>query len=72
MTIFTRAALVETQTGEWWTVLFYDKGAYGRLPNLQPVTWVDNWPEIGVEGKGVTTYQKPDVVGISCKNAAHQ
>ncbi|MCK3684701.1 family 43 glycosylhydrolase [Maribellus sp. YY47] len=56
-----QGALVETQTGEWWTVLFYDKGAYGRLPNLQPVNWVDGWPEIGVEGKGVTTYTKPDV-----------
>ncbi|MBN2613294.1 MAG: family 43 glycosylhydrolase [Bacteroidales bacterium] len=56
-----QGALVKTQTGEWWTVLFYDKGAFGRLPNLQPVTWVDNWPEIGVGGIGVTTYQKPDV-----------
>lgn len=56
-----QGALVETQTGEWWTVLFYDKGAFGRLPNLQPVTWVDNWPEIGVDGKGVTTYTKPNV-----------
>ncbi|MFW6389182.1 MAG: family 43 glycosylhydrolase, partial [Marinilabiliaceae bacterium] len=56
-----QGGLVETQTGEWWTVLFYDKGAYGRLPNLQPVTWEDNWPEIGVDGEGVETYQKPDV-----------
>ncbi|WP_423127503.1 family 43 glycosylhydrolase [Gaoshiqia sp. Z1-71] len=56
-----QGALVETQTGEWWTILFYDKGAFGRLPNLQPVTWVDGWPEIGVDGKGVTTYAKPNV-----------
>lgn len=56
-----QGALIETQTGEWWTILSYDKGAYGRFPNLQPVTWVDNWPEIGEDGKGVTTYRKPDV-----------
>ncbi|MBN1133163.1 MAG: endo-1,4-beta-xylanase [Bacteroidales bacterium] len=56
-----QGALVETQTGEWWTVLFYDKGAYGRLPNLQPVTWIDDWPEIGENGQGVTTFRKPDV-----------
>ena len=56
-----QGALIQTQTGEWWTMLFYDKGAYGRLPNLQPITWVDNWPVIGVNGKGVTTYKKPDV-----------
>lgn len=56
-----QGALVQTQTGEWWTMLSYDKGAYGKLPNLQPVTWVEGWPEIAVSGEGVTTYQKPDV-----------
>lgn len=60
-----QGALVETQTGEWWTVLFYDKLPHGRLPNLQPVRWVAGWPEIGVKvngvNKGVTTYIKPNV-----------
>ena len=56
-----QGALVQTQTGEWWTVLFYDKGPFGRFPNLQPVTWVNDWPEIGVNGAGVTTYRKPNV-----------
>nr|WP_321408607.1 family 43 glycosylhydrolase [uncultured Carboxylicivirga sp.] len=56
-----QGALIETQSGEWWTLLFYDRGALGRMPNLQPVNWVDNWPEIGVNGKGVTTYTKPNL-----------
>jgi beta-xylosidase len=60
-----QGALVQTQTGEWWTVLFYDKLPYGRLPNLQPINWIDGWPEIGVKvngiSKGVTTYSKPNV-----------
>jgi Beta-xylosidase len=56
-----QGALMQTQTGEWWTMLFADKGAYGRLPNLQPVTWVDNWPIVGVKGKDVSTYTKPNV-----------
>jgi len=56
-----QGALIQTQSGEWWTMLFYDKGAFGRLPNLQPVTWVDGWPLIGVNGKGVKTYKKPNV-----------
>ncbi len=47
-----QGALVQTQTGEWWTMLFADRGAYGRLPNLQPVSWKDGWPEIGENGKG--------------------
>jgi len=56
-----QGALVQTQTGEWWTMLFADKGALGRFPNLQPVTWVDNWPVIGVNGTAVTTNKKPNV-----------
>jgi len=56
-----QGALIQTQTGEWWTMLFADKGAYGRLPSLQPVSWIDNWPIVGVNGSGVTTYKKPNV-----------
>lgn len=43
-----QGALVETQTGEWWTVLFKDAGAIGRVPYLEPVTWEDGWPRVGV------------------------
>lgn len=55
-----QGALVQTQTGEWWSVMFYDKGAYGRLPNLQPVQWINDWPVVGNNGKGYSTYRKPD------------
>jgi beta-xylosidase len=56
-----QGALIETQTGEWWSVIFQDGGAFGRFPTLQPVTWQDDWPMLGVNGKGVITYQKPNV-----------
>jgi beta-xylosidase len=56
-----QGALLKTQSGEWWTILFSDRGPFGRFPSLQPVTWVDGWPMVGVEGKGVITYRKPNV-----------
>jgi beta-xylosidase len=56
-----QGALIETQTGEWWTILFVDSGPFGRFPSLQPVTWKDGWPMIGVNGKAVTTYKKPNL-----------
>lgn len=56
-----QGALVETQAGEWWSVIFQDGGAFGRFPTLQPVTWQDDWPMVGVNGKGVITYTKPNV-----------
>lgn len=67
-----QGALVETQTGEWWTIMFKDAGAIGRVPYLEPVVWQDGWPIIGKKGKDVSRmtsstgytpayYPKPDV-----------
>jgi beta-xylosidase len=56
-----QGALIQTQTGEWWTMLFVDSGPFGRFPSLQPVTWVDGWPMVGVDGHAVVTYKKPNV-----------
>ena len=56
-----QGALIKTQTGEWWTMLFVDNGPFGRFPSLQPVTWENGWPMVGVKGEAVVTYNKPDV-----------
>lgn len=56
-----QGALIQTQTGEWWTMLFVDSGPFGRFPSLQPIAWVDGWPMVGVNGRGVITYKKPNV-----------
>ena len=41
----------DTQFGDWYAIQFQDHGALGRIPTLQPVTWVDGWPVMGDEGK---------------------
>jgi beta-xylosidase len=62
-----QGAWVNTQTGEDWFIHFQDKDAYGRVVHLQPMTWKNNWPIIGVDkdgdGKGepVLFYKKPNV-----------
>ena len=56
-----QGALIQTPKGEWWTLLFVDSGPFGRFPSLHPVTWTDGWPMVGVDGKGVVRYKKPDV-----------
>ena len=55
-----QGALFDTTEGEWWTILQEDKGALGRMPNLQPVKWTDDWPLIGNNGVPYTTYNKPN------------
>ena len=60
---------VHTKFGEDWFLHFQDKEAYGRVVHLQPVTWKDNWPVMGVDkdgdycGEPVTTYRKPKTSG---------
>lgn len=60
-----QGGLVETQTGEWWTILFKDAGAIGRIPYLEPVKWVEGWPVLGNSGidvsKNGVAYSKPNV-----------
>ncbi len=62
-----QGAWVDTKTGEHWFLHFQDKGAYGRIVHLQPMTWKNDWPVIGVDkngdGKGepVMVYKKPNV-----------
>lgn len=60
-----QGGLVETQTGEWWTILFRDAGSIGRIPYLEPVVWNDGWPTLGKNGRDVTengtNYKKPNV-----------
>lgn len=65
-----QGGLVETQTREWWFLHFQDKGAYGRITHLQPVTWKDGWPVMGINdkdycGEPVQTYNKPNIGKIS-------
>lgn len=62
-----QGAWVETVKGDSWFLHFQDKGAYGRIMHLEPMTWVNNWPVIGIDknktgrGEPVLTFKKPDV-----------
>ena len=46
-----QGVLIEAFDGNWYSMLFQDHGAVGRIPYLLPVTWKDNWPVIGIDGK---------------------
>ncbi len=58
---------VETVFGESWFVHFQHKDAYGRIIHLNPMTWVNDWPVIGVDADGdgcgepVAEFRKPQV-----------
>ncbi len=44
---------VDAPDGSGWFIHFQDKGAYGRIVHLQPLTWrADGWPLIGTDPDG--------------------
>ena len=45
-----QGSLVQDVKNNWWTIMQEDLGALGRVPNLQPVKWVDDWPVVGNNG----------------------
>ena len=48
-----QGAWVDTPSGGDWFLHFQDKGAYGRIVHLQPMSWrSDGWPLIGVDPDG--------------------
>jgi beta-xylosidase len=61
-----QGAWVNTLTGEDWFLHFQDKGPYGRVVHLNPMTWKDGWPVIGLDkdgdgtGEPVLTFKKPN------------
>nr|MDT0658594.1 glycoside hydrolase 43 family protein [Micromonospora sp. DSM 115978] len=43
-----QGAWVDTPGGQHWFLHFQDRGAYGRVVHLQPMSWADDgWPRIG-------------------------
>lgn len=46
-----QGGLIDTPDGKWYSYLFRDYGAVGRIPYLVPVKWEDGWPVLGVDGK---------------------
>ena len=58
-----QGAIVQTQRGDWYAMMFQDHGGVGRIPTLQPVTWVDGWPVLGEDGVPVKEFEvnlRPD------------
>lgn len=54
-----QGGIVDTVSGSWYGLLFRDSGAVGRVPYLIPVTWSDQWPVFGVNGKVPLTMELP-------------
>jgi xylan 1,4-beta-xylosidase len=58
-----QGGMVDTPSGEWWSVIMSDHGSAGRMVALVPITWDNGFPLIGLPGnlrKAPNTWIKPN------------
>ena len=46
-----QGGIVDTPRGKWYAMMFQDSGAVGRMPILCPVTFKDDFPVFGIDGR---------------------
>ena len=52
-----QGTIVDTEEGDWYGIMFQDRGGVGRVLTLSPCRWIDGWPMLGDEN-----YKVPDVM----------
>ena len=44
-----QGTIVDTEEGDWYGIIFQDRGGVGRVLTLMPCRWIDGWPMLGDE-----------------------
>jgi xylan 1,4-beta-xylosidase len=58
-----QGGMVNTPSGQWWSIIMQDHGSIGRMIALVPITWDNGFPIIGLPGnlrKAPNTWVKPN------------
>ena len=50
-----QGTIVDTEDGDWYGIIFQDRGGVGRVLTVSPCRWIDGWPQIGDEEGKVPT-----------------
>jgi beta-xylosidase len=54
-----QGTIVDNEYGDWFGVIFQDRGGVGRVLTLMPCRWIDGWPMLGDEEGRVPTLMRP-------------
>jgi len=44
-----QGTIVDTEDGDWYGIIFQDRGGVGRVLTLMPCRWINGWPMLGDE-----------------------
>lgn len=53
-----QGTIVDDPDGNWWGMIFQDRGGVGRVLTLNPCRWIDGWPMLGDENGKVPAVVK--------------
>ncbi len=62
-----QGCIIDTPNGDWYGLIFQDRGGIGRVPILMPCTWVDGWPMLGDINGHVPAIMTKEVDPNSCQ-----
>ena len=54
-----QGTIVDTEDGDWYGIIFQDRGGVGRVLTVMPCRWIDGWPMLGDEDGKVPTFVRP-------------
>ena len=54
-----QGTIVDTEEGDWYGIMFQDRGGVGRVLTLSPVRWIDGWLQLGDEQGKVPATMRP-------------
>ena len=58
-----QGTIVDTKDGDWYGIIFQDRGGVGRVLTLMPCRWIDGWPMLGDEEGKIPTRMRRLVKG---------
>ena len=63
-----QGTIVDSESGDWYGIMFQDRGGVGRVLTLSPVRWIDGWPMLGDENGKVPDVMRPYKSGEPTKS----
>ena len=54
-----QGTIVDSEDGDWYGIIFQDRGGVGRVLTVMPCRWINGWPMLGDENGKVPSEVRP-------------
>ena len=66
-----QGTIVDDKDGNWYGIVFQDRGGVGRVLTLEPCTWKDGWPMLTDEKGNIPAQMQKPVLGYDGKGLVY-